>query len=287
MSKIIQNRYEFIIVFDVKDGNPNGDPDTENMPRIDPQTGEGIITDVCLKRKVRNYVQMVKESKKPFDIYIKERAILNLLIEEAHQQENMDEVEGHDKVHRAREWMCANYWDIRTFGALMTSGKNAGQVRGPVQMTFARSVEPVLVLSNCITRQAVATELESEKQKGENHTMGRKHIIPYGLFVGYGYISANLAAQSGFTEEDLELLWQSMVNMFEDDRSSLKGRTSLRKFVIFKHQSKLGNAPSGLLFDLVSIEKKNPAMPGRDFKDFIVTIDRDSVPRGVELIEKL
>ena len=287
MSKVVDNRYEFVILFDVKDGNPNGDPDTDNMPRIDPQTGEGIVTDVCLKRKVRNYVQMVKESKRPFDIYIKERAILNHQIDEAYTQPEVEEAEGYDKVHQAREWLCANYWDIRTFGALMTSGKNAGQVRGPVQMTFARSVEPIISISNCITRQSVTTEQESERQKGENRTMGRKYTVPYALYMGYGYISANLANQSGFTEEDLELFWQGLVNMFEEDHSSLRGRMCLRKLIIFRHQSKFGNAPSGLLFDLIKVEKKNPDTPGRDYRDYVVTINRDALPKWVELKEQI
>lgn len=287
MSEIVKNRYEFVILFDVKDGNPNGDPDTDNMPRIDPQTGEGIVTDVCLKRKVRNYVQMVKESKRPFDIYIKERAILNRQIEEAYAQPEVEDVEGYDKVHQAREWLCANYWDIRTFGALMTSGKNAGQVRGPVQMTFARSVEPIISISNCITRQSVTTEAESEKQKGENRTMGRKYTVPYALYMGYGYISANLAMQSGFSEEDLELFWQGLTNMFEEDHSSLRGRMCLRKLIIFRHQSKFGNAPSGVLFDLITVEKKNPDTPGRDFRDYNVTINREALPKGVEMAEKI
>ncbi|MFR9546836.1 MAG: type I-C CRISPR-associated protein Cas7/Csd2, partial [Rikenellaceae bacterium] len=229
MSEIIKNRYEFVLLFDVKDGNPNGDPDNDNAPRTDPQTGEGIVTDVCLKRKVRNYVQMVCGDEAGKRIYIKERAVLNKLIDEAYEQPEMEEVEGYDKVHQAREWMCTQYWDIRTFGALMTSGKNAGAVRGPVQMTFARSVEPIIPVDNCIVRQAVATEKESEKQKGENKTMGRKYSVPYALYVGYGYISANLAALSNFTEDDLELFWQGLENMFEDDRSSLRGQMAVRK----------------------------------------------------------
>ena len=261
MNIIIENRSEFVFLFDVKDGNPNGDPDTDNMPRTDPQTGEGIVTDVCLKRKIRNYVQMVKKSKRLFDIYIKERTILNRQIDEAYSQPEVEEAEGYDKVHQARKWLCANYWDIRTFGALMTSGKNAGQVRGPVQITFARSVEPIISISNCITRQSVTTEQESERQKGENRTMGRKFTVPYALYIRYGYISANLAIQTGFTEEDLKLFWEGIVNMFEEDHSSLRGRMCLRKLIVFRHQSKFGNAPSGSLFDLIRVKKKNPDTP--------------------------
>lgn len=285
MSKIIENRHEFIILFDVKDGNPNGDPDAHNMPRIDPQTGEGIVTDVCLKRKVRNYVQMIKRSERPFDIYIKERVILNKQIEEAYRQQEVEEAEGYDKVHQARQWLCANYWDIRTFGALMTSGKNAGQVRGPVQMTFSRSVEPILPVDNCITRLAVTTEGESERQKGENRTMGRKYTVSYGLYMGYGYISANLAAQSGFTEEDLNLFWEGLINMFEHDHSSLRGRMCVRKLIVFRHRSKFGNASSGVLFDLVEVSKNASDTISRDFKDYTVTINRSALPEGVELIE--
>ncbi|MFI3294079.1 MAG: type I-C CRISPR-associated protein Cas7/Csd2 [Rikenellaceae bacterium] len=287
MSEIIKNRYEFVLLFDVKDGNPNGDPDNDNAPRTDPQTGEGIVTDVCLKRKVRNYVQMVCGNEAGKRIYVKERAILNKLIDEAYEQPEMEEVEGYDKVHQAREWMCAQYWDIRTFGALMTSGKNAGAVRGPVQMTFARSVEPIIPVDNCIVRQAVATEKESEKQKGENRTMGRKYTIPYALYVGYGYISANLAAQSNFTEDDLELFWQGLENMFEDDRSSLRGQMAVRKLIIFKHNSKLGNAPANRLFDLVEVTPKGLMNVARNFKDYCVTINREALPKGVKLIEKI
>ncbi|MFR9503785.1 MAG: type I-C CRISPR-associated protein Cas7/Csd2 [Rikenellaceae bacterium] len=284
---IIKNRYEFVLLFDVKDGNPNGDPDNDNAPRTDPQTGEGIVTDVCLKRKVRNYVQMVCGDEAGKRIYIKERAVLNKLINEAYKQPEVEEVEGYDKVHQAREWMCAQYWDIRTFGALMTSGKNAGAVRGPVQMTFARSVEPIIPVDNCVVRQAVATEKESEKQKGENRTMGRKYSVPYALYVGYGYISANLAAQSNFTEDDLELFWQGLENMFEDDRSSLRGQMAVRKLIIFKHNSKLGNAPASRLFDLIEVTPKDPMNVARNFKDYCVTIDREALPKGVKLIEKI
>ncbi len=287
MSEIIKNRYEFVLLFDVKDGNPNGDPDNDNAPRTDPQTGEGIVTDVCLKRKVRNYVQMVCGDEAGKRIYIKERAVLNKLIDEAYEQPEMEEIEGYDKVHQAREWMCAQYWDIRTFGALMTSGKNAGQVRGPVQMTFARSIEPIIPIDNCIVRQAVTTEKESEKQKGENRTMIRKYSVPYALYMSYGYISANLAAQSNFTEDDLDLFWQGLENMFEDDRSSLRGLMAVRKLLVFRHNSKLGNAPASQLFDLVEVTPKDPMNVARKFKDYEVTINREALPKGVKLIEKI
>ncbi len=285
MSKIVNNRYEFVLLFDVKDGNPNGDPDNDNAPRTDPQTGEGIVTDVCLKRKVRNYVQLLCGDDAGYRIYVKERAVLNRLIEEAYDQPQKEEVEGYDRVRQAREWMCAQYWDIRTFGALMSSGKNAGQVRGPIQMTFARSMEPIIPVDNCIVRQAVTTEKEAERQKGENRTMGRKYTVPYALYQGYGYISANLAEQSGFTEYDLELFWRALTSMFDDDRSSLRGQMSVRKLYIFKHSSKLGNTPANRLFDLIEVTKRHEELIARNFKDYIVKIDLEALPKGVELIE--
>ncbi|MFR9603582.1 MAG: type I-C CRISPR-associated protein Cas7/Csd2 [Rikenellaceae bacterium] len=284
---IIKNRYEFVLIFDVKDGNPNGDPDNDNAPRTDPQTGEGIVTDVCLKRKIRNYVQMVCGDQTGNRIYVKERAVLNKLIGEAYEQPEVEECSGYDKVQQAREWMCSQYWDIRTFGALMTSGKNAGAVRGPVQMTFARSIEPIVPVDNCIVRQAVATEKEADKQRGENRTMGRKYSVPYGLYVGHGYISANLAAQSGFTEEDLELFWQGLENMFEDDRSSLRGEMAVRKLIIFKHNSRLGNAPASRLFDLVEVKLKDGVAVSRSFRDCEIKINSEMLPKGVEMIEKI
>ncbi len=284
MSNIVSNRYEFVILFDVRDGNPNGDPDNDNAPRIDPQTGEGIVTDVCLKRKIRNFVQMVKGEEAGNKIFVKARAILNKLIEEAYEQPAVDQVDGYDRVRQAREWMCSQYWDIRTFGALMTSGRNAGQVRGPVQMTFARSFEPILPIDNNIVRVAVATEKESDKQRGENRTMGRKYTIPYALYQGYGHISANLAEQSGFNEDDLELFWQALTNMFEDDRSSLRGQMSIRKLIVFRHSSKFGNAPASQLFDLVHVEQCDPTVISRSFKDYRVRVDHENLPQGVEII---
>ncbi len=284
---IIRNRYEFVLLFDVKDGNPNGDPDNDNAPRTDPQTGEGIVTDVCLKRKIRNYVQMVCEDAPGKRIYIKERAILNNLIDEAYDQLDIEMVDGYDKVNQAREWMCAQYWDIRAFGALMTSGKNAGQVRGAVQMTFARSVDPIISIDNCIVRQAVATEKESKKQRGENRTMGRKYSVPYALYIGYGYISANLAAQSGFTEDDLELLWQGLESLFEDDRSSLRGQMAVRKLIIFKHRSREGNASASRIFDLIEVKPQDSITVARSYKDYEVNINYAALPRGVKLIERV
>jgi len=282
-AKTITNRYDFALVFDVKDGNPNGDPDAGNLPRIDPETGQGLVTDVCLKRKIRNYVQIVKNAKAPYDIFIKEKAVLNKLIDEAHEEEDVKTKEKGDKTEAARMWMCKKYYDIRTFGAVMSTGQNAGQVRGPVQMTFGRSVEPVVTLEHCITRMAVATEAEAEKQQGDNRTMGRKNTVPYGVYVAYGFISPHLAAQTGFDESDLALLWNSLANMFEHDRSAARGLMSTQRLVVFKHDSALGNAPAHSLFDLISIKRKDETKPARTFSDYDFKIDEDKLPKGVSI----
>ncbi|HUI91143.1 MAG TPA: type I-C CRISPR-associated protein Cas7/Csd2 [Chitinivibrionales bacterium] len=284
----VMNRYEFVLLFDVKDGNPNGDPDAGNMPRLDPETGFGLVTDVCLKRKVRNYVQMKNDLKKPFNIFIKEKAILNNLIDEAHEQENVKSKEKGEKTEEARKWMCENYFDIRTFGAVMSTGKNAGQVRGPVQFTFGRSIEPVVTLEHSITRMAVATQAEADKQSGDNRTMGRKHTIPYGLYRSHGFISAPLATQTGFSEEDLALLWEALINMFEHDRSAARGEMSTRKLIVFKHSNELGTTPAHKLFDLVTVNRANdPLKPARAFSDYTVQFNKSGLPSGVEVIEKL
>lgn len=287
MSEIIKNRYDFILLFDVKDGNPNGDPDAGNLPRVDAETGMGLVTDVCLKRKVRNYVQIVNNAKKPYDIFIKEKAVLNKAIKEAHEQEGVKEKEKGEKTESARKWMCENYYDIRTFGAVLTTGENAGQVRGPVQFTFGRSVDPVVALEHSITRMAVATEAEAEKQEGDNRTMGRKFTIPYGLYYSHGFISAHLAAQSGFNEDDLKLFWDALINMFDHDRSAARGMMGSKKLIVFKHSTALGNAPAYKLFDLVEIIRNDPAKPARDFSDYTVMVDKDKIPEGVEMIEMI
>ncbi|MCS7001052.1 MAG: type I-C CRISPR-associated protein Cas7/Csd2 [Bacteroidota bacterium] len=268
----IQKRYDFVLYFDVLDGNPNGDPDAGNLPRIDPETGHGLVTDVCLKRKVRNYVGFAKNYQRPFDIFVKEKAILNNLIEEAHQQPQVATKEKGDKTEAARQWMCSTYYDIRTFGAVMTTGKNAGQVRGPVQLTFARSVEPVVALEHTITRMAVATEEEAARQEGENRTMGRKFTIPYGLYRTHGFISPFLAAQTGFSEEDLELLWMALEEMFDHDRSAARGLMSTRAVIIFEHSSPLGSAPAHELFRRVSHRCKTNG-PARSFEDYEILLD--------------
>ena len=282
----LKNRIDFIYIFDVQDGNPNGDPDAGNLPRVDAETGMGLVTDVCLKRKVRNYVQVAKGCADGYDIFIKEKAVLNTLIDAAHEEENVKNAAEKDKTAEARTVMCRRFFDIRTFGAVMSTGKNAGQVRGPIQFTFARSVDPVAAMEHSITRMAVATEKEAEKQGGDNRTMGRKATIPYGLYVCHGFISANLAQQTGFSEEDLALFWDSLKNMFDVDRSAARGLMSAQKLIVFKHDSVLGNAPANKLFDLVKVEKKCDGAP-RQFSDYEVTIDRANLPNGVTIEEMI
>jgi CRISPR-associated protein Csd2 len=285
---IVKNRYEFVLLFDVKDGNPNGDPDAGNMPRIDAETGYGLVTDVCLKRKVRNYVQMKNSLKKPFDIFIKEKAILNNLIDEAHEQEKVKSKEKGEKTEEARKWMCESYFDIRTFGAVMSTGKNAGQVRGPVQFTFGRSIEPIVTLEHSITRMAVTTPAEAEKQSGDNRTMGRKHTVPYGLYRSHGFVSAPLAMQTGFSEEDLALLWEALLNMFEHDRSAARGEMATRKLFVFKHANELGSIQAHKLFDLVTVARANdPLKPARAFSDYMIQFNKSGLPSGVEATEKM
>lgn len=278
----LKNRIDFVYVFDVQDGNPNGDPDAGNLPRVDAETGIGLVTDVCLKRKVRNYVQVAKELTDGYDIFIKEKAVLNNEIDKAHDDDSVKSAK--DKTAAARAFMCKNYYDIRTFGAVMSTGKNAGQVRGPIQLTFARSMDPIATAEHSITRMAVATEKEAEKQNGDNRTMGRKATIPYGLYVCHGFISASLAKQTGFSEEDLNLFFEALKNMFDVDRSAARGLMSAQKLIVFKHDSVLGNAPANKLFDLVKIEKNTDAAP-RSFKDYTMTVDTAAVPAGVTVEE--
>jgi CRISPR-associated protein Csd2 len=275
---LIKKRYDFVFFFDVQDGNPNGDPDAGNLPRIDAETGMGLVTDVCLKRKVRNYVQL-----KGYDIFIKEKAVLNNLIAEAHRQEEVDKLEDKEKTGAARDWMCKKYFDIRTFGAVMTTGKNAGQVRGPVQLTFARSVEPIVALEHSITRMAVATEAEAEKQGGDNRTMGRKFTVPYGLYRAHGFISAHLASQTGFSQEDLDLFWEALVNMFEHDRSAARGLMCSRALVAFEHQSALGNRPAHELFSRVTAERVTEG-PARSFSDYKIMLDGEPLKQIFNMV---
>ena len=278
----LKNRFDFVYIFDVKDGNPNGDPDAGNLPRVDAETGMGLVTDVCLKRKVRNYVQAAKGLSDGYDIFIKEKAVLNALIDKAHDDSAVKAAT--DKTEAARMFMCKNYYDIRTFGAVMSTGKNAGQVRGAIQLTFARSVDAIATAEHSITRMAVATEKEAEKQGGDNRTMGRKATVPYGLYVCHGFISANLAQQTGFSEEDLLLFWDALKNMFDIDRSAARGLMSAQKLIVFKHDSVLGNAPANKLFDLVKVERVCDGAP-RSFNDYTVTIDMAGLPANVTVQE--
>ena len=303
MNTEMKNRYDFMLLFDVKDGNPNGDPDAGNLPRLDAETGQGLVTDVCLKRKVRNYVQLVQQGQAGYNIFVKEKAILNNIIASAYEELgiNLDDAPKNPKdgtkrtkkgegqgseVASARDRMCTKFFDIRTFGAVLSTGPNAGQVRGPVQMTFGRSVDPIVTLEHSITRMAVATEAEAEKQQGDNRTMGRKHTVPYGLYVAYGFISPALAAQTGFSGDDLDLLWQALTNMFEHDHSAARGMMTTQKLIVFKHDSALGNAQSNKLFDLVKIRRSTEG-PARSFADYAVSIDGNACPHGVTIEEKV
>ena len=293
MTNAIQNRYEFVYIFDVENGNPNGDPDAGNMPRIDPETSYGLVTDVCLKRKIRNFVEIIKGGQSPYEIYIREKAILNQTHVRAHQAVGVvgkgDEKKrkgSGDEVEKARAWMCQNFFDVRTFGAVMSLGVNCGQVRGPVQINFARSIDSIVPLEVSITRMAVATEKEAEQQSGDNRTMGRKHIVPYALYRAEGYISANFAAQTGFSEDDLKLLWDALTNMLDHDHSAARGKMNARKLVVFKHESALGNASAYKLFELVKVERSSDVTkPARSFSDYKVTIG--SAPSGITLEEKI
>ncbi len=292
MREPIQNRYEFVILFDVENGNPNGDPDAGNMPRVDPETGLGIVTDVCLKRKIRNYVETVKEDEAGYRIYVKDGVPLNRSDAEAYKALEVDEKTVKEKKKndpeldkRIRDWMCANFYDIRTFGAVMTTfvkaALNCGQVRGPVQLGFARSVEPVLPQEITITRVTATTEADAERKGTE---MGRKYVLPYGLYRCEGFVSANLARKTtGFSQEDLELLWQAILNMFENDRSAARGKMAVRRLIVFRHANELGCAPAWKLFDLVKITRKDPdsGLPARSFGDYTVTVDLESLPEGI------
>jgi CRISPR-associated protein Csd2 len=289
MATPINNRYEFVLLYDVENGNPNGDPDAGNMPRIDPETGHGIVTDVCLKRKIRNYVELVRGDAPGYRIHIKEGIPLNQKHEEAYIEIGLKSGDKADlsQIQQARQWMCDNFFDVRTFGAVMTTGDNCGQVRGPVQINFSRSVDPIVQQEVTITRQAVTRIEDIEKER----TMGRKHIVPYGLYRAEGYVSAKLANDepkaTGFSEEDLDLVWEALINMFEHDHSAARGKMATRKLLVFKHDSDLGNAPSHQLFDLVEVARKPDAVPPRSFSDYVVTIDRENLPDQVELIEML
>jgi CRISPR-associated protein Csd2 len=310
----LTNRYDFVLLFDVKDGNPNGDPDAGNLPRLDAESGHGLVTDVALKRKVRNFVALTHDQdqrdpapgEKRFEIYVREKSILNLQHQRAYSALKLDEPVGAeaateaaqekktgkdkkrkgsgDDVNKARDWMCQNFFDVRTFGAVMSTGINCGQVRGPVQLTFARSIDPVIAQEHSITRMAVATEAEAEKQDGDNRTMGRKHTVPYGLYMAHGFVSSFLAKQTGFGEEDIALLWQALCQMFEHDRSAARGEMSTRGLFVFKHDSELGNAPAHALFERIRPKLKDGVTVARSFGDYDVMVDETGLPAGVSLI---
>jgi len=294
MSKLIQNRYEFVYLFDVENGNPNGDPDAGNMPRIDPETNHGIVTDVCLKRKVRNYFQIL--GKDGYDIFIKQRIPLNPLIAEACEETKLETYKKKDgkwdtdqakkrsqkDIETMQKWLCSKYFDIRAFGGVLSTGPNAGQIRGPIQLSFARSIDPIIPLEVTITRVT-----DVDKEEGE---MGRKHVVPYALYRGEGYISAHFAQQTEFSEDDLKLFWEALINMFEHDHSSARGKMSARKLIIFKHQTALGNAPAHLLFDAIEVKNKvnlDEGEPVRKFQDYKIEVNNDVIPSEVEMIEML
>jgi CRISPR-associated protein Csd2 len=307
----LTNRYDFVLLFDVKDGNPNGDPDAGNLPRMDAETGHGLMTDVSLKRKVRNFVALTKDIDQPknqadefkgklnpadrrYEIYVKEKSILNNQHKRAYIGIDREELlagddkkrKGGDAVDDARSWMCRNFFDVRTFGAVMSTGINCGQVRGPVQLTFARSIDPIIAQEHSITRMAVATEAEAEKQDGDNRTMGRKHTVPYGLYMAHGFVSSFLAKQTSFSEDDLELLWQALAQMFEHDRSAARGEMTTRGLFVFKHESELGNAPAHSLFERVQAKLKEGVSAPRNFTDYDLTVNEAALPVGVTLIRK-
>lgn len=288
MSEPIKNRYDFVILFDVENGNPNGDPDAGNMPRIDPETGYGLVTDVCLKRKIRNYVETVKENDENYRIYIKDTVPLNRSDADAIKALGISEdlkaakKSDPDIDRRLRNYMCEHYYDIRTFGAVMTTfvkgALNCGQVRGPVQLSFARSVDTIIPQEVTITRVAITTEADAEKKGTE---MGRKYIVPYALYRAEGYVSANLARKTtGFSEDDLRLLWKAILNMFENDHSAARGKMAVRELIVFKHSSELGNAPAYKLFDAVTVQRRDPTTPARSYRDYTVTVS-DALPEGV------
>ncbi len=283
------NRYDFALFFDVTDGNPNGDPDAGNLPRIDPETGHGLVTDVCLKRKIRNYVGLVHEEQPPYEVYVKEKAVLNNQHRRAYDAMRIDpkkrKKQSAEKAEEDREltkWMCGNFFDIRAFGAVMTTDINCGQVRGPIQFSIARSVEPIISQEHAVTRCAVTTEREAEKQEGDNRTMGRKFTVPYALYRVHGFINPHLAHQTGFGDEDLELFKKALEQMFEYDRSAARGLMTAQRCIAFKHDSPLGNAPAHKLFNRIAVERAaDNGNPARSFDQYKIDVDADGLPEGV------
>ncbi len=286
----IANRYEFVYLFDVSNGNPNGDPDAGNMPRLDPETNQGLVTDVCLKRKIRNYVSLEQEGVPGYAIYMREKSVLNNQHKQAYEALGIESEakklpKDEAKARELTSWMCKNFFDVRAFGAVMTTEINAGQVRGPIQLAFATSIDPVLPMEASITRMAVTNEKDLEKER----TMGRKHIVPYGLYRAHGFISAKLAERTGFSDDDLELLWRALANMFEHDRSAARGEMAARKLIVFKHEHAMGNAPAHVLFGSVKVERVegDADTPARGFQDYRVSIDAEALPQGVSVREYL
>mgnify|MGYP001350306729 FL=1 len=288
--KIVEKRYEFVYFFDVENGNPNGDPDAGNLPRFDPETSVGLVTDVCIKRKIRNYVELVKKDEDGkqetgYDIYVREGAVLNNENKKAYDNLgiSVDGKKTREQQQKLTEFMCSHFFDIRAFGAVMTTEINCGQVRGPVQLNFAKSIDPIVPQEVTITRMAVTNEKDAEKER----TMGRKSFVPYGLYRMEGYISAQLAQKTGFSTDDLELLWDALINLFEHDRSASRGKMSARKLIVFEHKSPLGNAPAQKLFDLIEVRRKDMEKSPRAFNDYEIIIDRENVPEGITLLELL
>lgn len=284
----IQNRYEFVYLFDVTNGNPNGDPDNGNMPRLETESQKGLVTDVCLKRKVRNFVDMTGKGAAPHAIYMQERAVLNNLHKEAYKALEIEVVtkklpKDEAKAHDLTAWMCKNFYDIRAFGAVMTTDVNCGQVRGPIQVAFGQSIDPIVPQEISITRSSVTNERDADKER----TMGRKHIVPYGLYRTHGFVSANLAERTGFSDADLTLFWDALKNMLDHDRSAARGEMNARKLLVFKHASKQGNAPAHKLFDAVTVARKPDVKVPRAYADYQVSIDRAAIPEGVELTEMI
>lgn len=277
----LNKRIDFVYIFDVQDGNPNGDPDAANLPRVDAETGHGLVTDVCLKRKIRNYVEAARQGQSNFNIFIQEAAVLDNRVEDIYKTDSVARTDKANQKDAAKSALCDKYYDIRTFGAVIATKDKQGQVRGTVQLTFGRSVDPVVSLNHAITRMAVTKESDKDKER----TMGRKATIPYGLYVAHGFINANLANQTGFNEDDLKLLWEALANMFDQDRSAARGLMSARKLIVFEHDSKLGCAPANKLFDLVSVGKKPGVDVPRSFSDYVVTIDTAALPSGVNVKE--
>ena len=277
----LDKRIDFVYIFDVQDGNPNGDPDAANLPRVDSETGHGLVTDVCIKRKIRNYVDVAYQGKPTYDIFIQEAAVLDNRVEDIYKTEIVKKADKARQKDVAKQALCDKYYDIRTFGAVIATKDKQGQVRGAVQLTFGRSADPIISVSHAITRMAVTKESDKDKER----TMGRKATVPYGLYIMHGFVNANLANQTGFNKEDLQILWEALTNMFDNDRSASRGLMSARKLIVFEHDSKLGNAPANKLFDLVKVEKKEEIETPRSLADYTISVDTAALPKGVTVKE--